>query len=75
MSSLFFEGLGLLVFGMGTVFVFLVALILATHLMSIVINKVSPEPAIDHQASATTAVDPTLLKVLAAAIKKHRSNR
>ena len=72
------DGLGLMVFGMGTVFTFLVILIFATLLMSTLVNKFFPEappaPAKPAQAPGQ-GVDPQLLNVLAAAVKEHRARQ
>jgi oxaloacetate decarboxylase gamma subunit len=78
MSELVSSGLELMAFGMGTVFSFLVLLIFATTLMSKVVNKFAPEPAVVPQAAITAptqGVDPQLLKVLAAAVKEHRTRQ
>ena len=72
------DGLGLMAFGMGTVFTFLVILIFATNIMSFLVNKFFPEapaaPAKPVQAPGQ-GVDPQLLKVLAAAVKEHRARQ
>lgn len=77
MSELVSSGLELMAFGMGTVFSFLVLLIFATTLMSKIVNKFAPEPVVVPQAvmTSTQAVDPQLLKVLAAAVKEHRARQ
>ena len=78
MSELVSSGLELMVFGMGTVFAFLVLLIFATGLMSKIVNKFAPEPVVVPQAAVaapSTGVDSQLLKVLAAAVKEHRSRQ
>jgi oxaloacetate decarboxylase gamma subunit len=78
MSQLVSDGLGLMAFGMGTVFVFLIILIFATTIMSFVVQKFFPEaaPAPVKAASAPAqGVDPQLLKVLSAAVKEHRARQ
>ena len=78
MSELVSSGLELMVFGMGTVFTFLVVLIFATNLMSIIVNKFAPEPVVvpqDVVTAPTQGADPQLLKVLAAAVKEHRARQ
>jgi len=78
MSQLVSDGLGLMAFGMGTVFVFLIILIFATTIMSFVVQKFFPEavPAPAKAASAPAqGVDPQLLKVLSAAVKEHRARQ
>lgn len=78
MSQLMADGLGLMAFGMGTVFVFLIILIFATTIMSAVVTKFFPEaPAAPAKPASAPAqgVDPQLLKVLSAAIKEHRARQ
>jgi oxaloacetate decarboxylase gamma subunit len=78
MSELVSSGLELMVFGMGTVFSFLVLLIFATSLMSKIVNKFAPEPVVVPQTAVTAptqGADPQLLKVLAAAVKEHRARQ
>ncbi len=78
MSPIVADGLGLSAFGMGTVFTFLIVLIFATTIMSKLVTKFFPEaPAAPKKATAlpTQGVDPQLLKVLAAAVKEHRSRQ
>ena len=74
--SLVSQGLELMVFGMGVVFVFLTMLVFVTTLMSKLVNKFAPEPeavAAPAPAVAAPGVDPQLLKVLSAAVKEHRA--
>ncbi|WP_394181207.1 OadG family protein [Marinomonas posidonica] len=80
MNELISEGVGLMVLGMGFVFVFLVVLIFATGYMSSIINKFFPEvvpvanpstPASDSVTSA--AVDPQIAAAITAAIHQHRN--
>jgi oxaloacetate decarboxylase gamma subunit len=78
MSELVSSGLELMAFGMGTVFSFLVLLIFATSLMSKIVNKFAPKAEVVTQAvitAPTQGVDPQLLKVLAAAVKEHRTRQ
>jgi oxaloacetate decarboxylase gamma subunit len=78
MSELMAEGLGLMGFGMGTVFLFLIVLIFATTLMSKLINKFFPEAPAAPAAPAmvqAASVDPQLLSVLKEAVKEHRSRQ
>lgn len=78
-SSLIDRGLDLMLFGMGTVFVFLTVLIFATTAMSAVITRWFPEKIVETAAprKATpvlgAAVAPNTLKILQAAIDKHRN--
>lgn len=72
-------GLELMLYGMGTVIVFLTLLVLATILMSRLVGRFFPEPEIRptaaRQASGAPAPaqDTQLMAVIAAAIHKHRS--
>lgn len=88
-SSLMNEGLTLMLFGMGFVFLFLTLLVGATSLMSRIITKyeknvgVLPEEGVpsptavipQHGPLATPSVeDKTLISVISAAVHKHRSS-
>lgn len=79
-SSLIDKGLDLMLFGMGTVFVFLTVLIFATSAMSKVITRWFPEKIVEAPARrkpapvlGTAAVAPATLSILQAAIDKHRN--
>lgn len=79
-QQLLLEGLNLMLLGMGTVFLFLVMLILCIRLMSSLLNRmIAPEPT---AAVATTTVaakgccaqvDTDTLNAIQIAIKLHRS--
>lgn len=78
-ESLFSQGVDLLIYGMGTVFVFLVILILATNAMSYFIRRFlpEPEPIITPQAAPKlstggSAIDARTLGVLQAAVDAYR---
>jgi oxaloacetate decarboxylase gamma subunit len=77
--SLVTQGLELMVFGMGTVFVFLTMLVFVTTIMSRLVLKYAPEPEVVPAKSARKpaqgGVDPQLLKVLSAAVKEHRARQ
>lgn len=78
MSPIVADGLGLMGFGMGTVFLFLIVLIFATSVMSSLVTRFLPDaPAAPAKLASVPAqgVDPQLLKVLAAAVKEHRSRQ
>jgi oxaloacetate decarboxylase gamma subunit len=77
-ESLINQGLELMLFGMGTVIVFLTLLVYATTAMSLLVQKFFPaeqERAPALVSSSTPAVDATTLAVIAAAIHQHRSRR
>ena len=78
-SSLIEQGFNLMLFGMGTVFVFLTILIFATSSMSKFITRYFPEkavaaPAPKKKAAAigASSVAPSTLKIIQAAIDQHR---
>lgn len=77
--SLVSQGLELMIFGMGVVFVFLTMLVFVTGFMSKLVNKLAPEqeaaaaPAVN--MAPAQGVDPHLLKVLSAAVKEHRARQ
>lgn len=79
MDNLFSEGLTLMVFGMGFVFVFLTLLVIVTGIMSRLISRYLPEPppkaakARPQAAVAGQAGNNELIAVLTAAVHKHRS--
>ncbi|WP_086931023.1 OadG family protein [Agarilytica rhodophyticola] len=78
-SSLFQQGVDLMLFGMGTVFVFLTLLVISVTLMSKIIANYfaeqEPEPVAKAPSSANTpaAVDPVILAVIQDAIHQHRA--
>jgi oxaloacetate decarboxylase gamma subunit len=72
-GTLIDQGLELMLFGMGTVVVFLTLLVLATSAMSALIERFAPLPPVVDSTATTKTDDPLLLAVITAAIKKHRS--
>ncbi|MEH6648472.1 MAG: OadG family protein [Motiliproteus sp.] len=76
-SDLINEGLTLMVFGMGFVFVFLTLLVFVTGLMSRFVERYLPEPVSAAPAAAPAPVTATddgqLVAVISAAIKQYRS--
>jgi oxaloacetate decarboxylase (Na+ extruding) subunit gamma len=81
-GSIVEQGVELMLFGMGTVVVFLTLLILATNVMSLILRRFFPEPEVPivspalAPASAPQAVDQTrLLAVISAAIHRHRAHK
>lgn len=79
MDGLIEDGLGLMVLGMGFVYLFLVALIFATKLMSHTLNRYFPvpEPVLSSGSSkafvSSFPVDAQLTAVITAAVHQHRS--
>lgn len=78
-STLFQQGVELMIFGMGTVFVFLTVLILVTTAMSFFVQRFlpaempSPLPVKQAPSPVSAAEDEQLLAVLSAAIHRYRS--
>lgn len=75
-DNLMQQGIELMLYGMGTVFTFLALLIIATTLMSAILQRYSkPEPAPVAPAikPAATVNDNQLVAVISAAIHKYRS--
>ncbi len=79
-SSLIEQGFNLMLFGMGTVFVFLTILIFATGFMSKLIIRYFPEKIVEtapkKKKSAVlgaTSVAPATLKIIQAAVDAHRN--
>ena len=72
-SQLISQGLDLMLYGMGTVFIFLTVLVAITNLMSTAVNKVAPEQAPDNQIQVpNTQVETRIVKAIQAAINQHR---
>lgn len=74
-NSLMEQGLELMLYGMGTVFVFLALLVLAILLMSAIIRRLIPtvSDVAAHSIAGTPKSDKTLLVVISAVIHKYRS--
>lgn len=75
-DTLLEQGIELMLFGMGTVFVFLTVLVIATFAMSTLIGRYLPEevatPTPSSRATSSGAVDPKVVKIIQAAIEQHR---
>jgi len=77
------QAVELMVYGMGTVFVFLGLLVLAISLMSRLINRYFPQPepppvaARLHSPGETVGaeLDPGVVAVITAAIRRHRNTK
>jgi oxaloacetate decarboxylase gamma subunit len=85
-GSIVNQGVELMLFGMGTVLVFLTLLVLAITLMSWVLQRYFPvleiTPAANRSKGTTTATattfaagDATLVAVISAALHQHRSKQ
>ncbi|MEE8059246.1 MAG: OadG family protein [Pseudomonadales bacterium] len=76
-QSLMQQGVELMLFGMGTVFVFLAVLVVTTAIMSSLLQRfIKPEPvAVSPSAASNEASgrDPQLIAVISAAIHQYRS--
>ncbi len=74
-TNLVIEGLKFMGLGMFTVFTFLVILIIAMNVMSIVIHKFFPEPKASSESSTSDSGDnKKVIAAISAAIKHHRES-
>ena len=72
-SQLISQGLDLMLYGMGTVFIFLTVLVAITTIMSTAVNKIAPEQVEDSKIKAPQAqVETRIVKAIQAAINQHR---
>jgi len=78
MSDLMISGLELAALGMGTVFIFLIALVVATGWMSRIVLAMTPvpvpPPASAASASALAGSDGRLIAVISAAVARFRED-
>lgn len=81
-QQLLLEGVELMLFGMGLVFLFLVLLIFCIKGMTFVLERIAPEEshaatatAVTAPAAITRAVDADTLQAIQIAIKQHRARR
>jgi len=78
-DTLIDQGISLMIYGMGTVFVFLAILVFATGLMSKLVNKYAPaQTSIEHDAEpnvgqAGVLPHPHVLEAIREAISQHRN--
>lgn len=83
-DTLIDQGLNLMIYGMGTVFVFLTILVFATSLMSKLVNKFAPaDSELEAAAAAATNINPSatdgqprpqILAAIKQAISQHRNS-
>ena len=73
MENLVSQGFELAIFGMGTVFVFLTLLILATHCMSLLVQKFEHEASERAVGAVTQIDDHHLIAIISAAIAQHKN--
>ena len=72
-TNLVVEGLKFMALGMLAVFAFLVVMIIAMNVMSILIHKFFPEPQANDSSSADQAGDnKKIIAAITAAVKYHR---
>lgn len=76
-QSLMQQGFDLLIYGMGTVFVFLTVLVFVTMAMSSIMRRFFPEEeiAVAVAEPASASVSPNLTAVIKAAVEQHRNKR
>lgn len=70
------QGVDLMLFGMGSVFVFLTVLVIATTIMSSFVQRFlpeAPEPQPAAPRATASVTDPKLLAVIKAAVDQHRA--
>lgn len=80
-ESLLQQGVDLMVYGMGTVIVFLTLLVIATGIMSRIMLRYFPDPIVvepqKRQAPTASgvAVEPHIQRVIEEAVRQHRKAR
>ena len=73
-DNLISSGVELMLFGMGTVVVFLSLLVVVTSVMSALVARYAP-PEPEPATPGAPVTDPTLMAVITAAIHQHRSRQ
>jgi oxaloacetate decarboxylase gamma subunit len=70
------QGVDLMIFGMGSVFVFLTLLVIVTTIMSAIVQRFAPEKTLVISAaakpSAAAAIDPKITAAITTAIHQYR---
>ena len=75
-ATLLEQGVDLMIYGMGTVFVFLTLLVLATNVMSRLVRMLErriPAPA-EPAAAKRRELDPAVVAAITAALHRHRQS-
>ena len=75
MNPILARGLELMLIGMGTVFIFLMLLVLVTWIMSVLINKYAPEIVPRSSALENNIIDDELRQAIIEAVHLHRRRR
>ena len=73
MENLVFEGFKFMALGMGTVFSFLIIMIVAMNLQSYIIHKFFPEPMPTIPGSTKKNNDKAKIAAISAAIQHHKN--
>ena len=74
--SLMDQGINLMLFGMGTVFTFLLVLIIATKAMSALIKAIEGPPVVTAPTVIHSgSVSPEIVAVISAAVAQHRAQK
>ncbi|EDZ61355.1 Na+-transporting oxaloacetate decarboxylase gamma chain [Sulfurimonas gotlandica GD1] len=71
-TNLVMEGFKFMALGMGTVFLFLIILIVMMNVMSAVLHKFFPEPQASLEPSVDTKNNKKIIAAISAAISHHR---
>jgi len=71
-TNLILEGFKFMGLGMGTVFAFLIIMIIAMNLMSIIIHKFFPEPNLSDTVTDTKKDNKKIIAAITAAVSHHR---
>ena len=74
-STLFAQGIDMMLYGMSTVFVFLLSLVVAINVMSRLISAFFPQalPIVDGAGETGGTIEPITKKIIQAAIDQHRN--
>jgi len=75
MENLVFEGFKFMVLGMGTVFAFLIIMIIAMNILSFVVHKFFPEPAPVIPGSTKKSDSKAKIAAISAAVQHHEASK